>query len=532
MLQTLIVDDEPSHIQGLLRHIPWTSLGYTTPLTAETGESGDCLLQTTPIDVLITDISMPGMNGIELAAKAKIINPDIQILIISGYNEFEFAQEAIDVGAKGYVLKPLNLREIERKLAAFRQTLENIKKINEQTLQFKATVSNSRELLNDSFIAYLLEDEPFEESMLNSWCQLLNLPDLDEGIQIIVAMLDDYAAYGSEAESRFILYSALQQSVSVCLQEMGVVLISKLKPDGVAAIIVNPSSETRILIDKEMRFVQEYLRNTFQATVTVGLSRRGGKWNEVRHLIREVKYTISDARQSENGQLLHVGSMEQKAYEEFRSREVMIPGLLSLAESEELVPLLEAVKRAFYDLDTNAHSFSYIQSFSISLIGELSRKLWHDMEAIAKLTKHVWHRLLEVSTIDGLKGIVLDYIASAFEFARKERTLQHHHLIHRVSSYIEDQLPDIESVRLLAERFRISAGHLSVLFKKETGKTISDYVKDLRMKKAKDLLQDPTIKIYEVSERVGFQTQAYFTYQFKKVEGCTPMEYRDRYYRQ
>ncbi|MNC62142.1 HTH-type transcriptional activator Btr [compost metagenome] len=79
--------------------------------------------------------------------------------------------------------------------------------------------------------------------------------------------------------------------------------------------------------------------------------------------------------------------------------------------------------------------------------------------------------------------------------------------------------------------FHISAGHLSVLFKKETGQTISDFVKSLRIKKAKELLQDPTIKIYEVSERIGFQTPAYFTYQFKKNEGCTPQEYRDRYYR-
>ncbi|MFC5469125.1 response regulator [Cohnella suwonensis] len=531
MLQALIVDDEPSHVQGLIRHIPWESLGFTVPLTAETGESALSVLQGSKIDVLITDVSMPGMNGIELAAAAKSIHPDIQILIISGYNEFEFAQEAIEVGAQGYVLKPLKIGEIERKLTAFRQTLENINQINEQTLYLRAMLSDSRELLKESFLFDLLEDEPMEEDMLASWCQLLNLPSLNEGILLIVAELDDHTASGRDAKSRLMLSSALLQSVAVSLQNMGVVLVSALKPDGVAAILVNPTTDKRIFIDKQMSFVQDYMRNNHQASVTVGISRDGREWTEAGQLYREIKYTVADARQSGTGMLVHVGRSEQKAYEDFRTREILLPGLLALAESDEPDRLLEEVGLAFEEMDIQSQSFAYIQSFSISLLGELSRKLWNDMEAITCLSNRAFHRLLECKTVGLLKDIVLEYIGSAFVLARKERTLQQHHLINRIASYIEDQLPISVTVKQLADMFHLSAGHLSVLFKKETGLTISDYVKGLRMKKAKECLQDPTIKIYEVAERVGFQTPAYFTYQFKKSEGCTPQEYRDRYYR-
>jgi two-component system response regulator YesN len=474
---------------------------------------------------------MPGMNGIELAAAAKSIHPEIQILIISGFNEFEFAQEAIEVGAQGYVLKPLKLGEIERKLTAFRQTLENIKQLDEQTERLKGIVSNSQELLKESFIFDLLEDEPMEDDMLASWCKLLNLPVLTDGIQLIVAALDDYTASGSDAKSKLMLNSALLQSVSVSMQDMGVALVSKLRPDGVAAILVNPTPDKRSWIDKQMSFVQDYMRNTYQVSVTVGISQGGGEWTEVRKLFREVKYTVADARQSGSGLLVHVGRTERKAYEDFRLRENLLPGLLSLAESEEPDRLLEEVGRAFEEMDAKSHSLAYIQSFSISLLGELSRKLWNDMEAVTYLSNRALHRLLECKTAGLLKDIVLETIDSAFVIARKERTLQQHHLINRIAAYIEDQLPVSVTVKQLADMFHISAGHLSVLFKKETGQTISDYVKGLRMKKAKELLQDPTIKIYEVADRVGFQTPAYFTYQFKKSEGCTPQEYRDRYYR-
>lgn len=533
MLQALIVDDEPTHIQGLIRHIPWTKLGYAIPLTAETGETAIPLLQDHRVDVLITDITMPGMNGIELAAEAKVIHPEIQILIISGYNEFEFAQDAIEVGAQGYVLKPLKLGEIERKLTSFRQTLENIKQINEQTLHLQTMVSDSRELLKETFVYELLEDDPVKQGMLDSWSYLLNLPSLTHGILLITASLDSINDSVPDARSRLMLNSALQQSIAVSLQNMGLsnLLTASIKPEGVAAILVNPTSDNRMVLDKQMAFVQDYMRNTYQVTVTVGISREGRRWDEIGQLYREVKYTVADARKGDHGLLVHVGRMERKAYEDLRQREIMLPSLLSLAEGDDPVRLMEEVSIAFEQMEANAHSFAYIQSFSISLIGELSRKLWDDVEAVTYLSNRALHRLLECKTVHAVKSIVHEYIDTAFGIARKERTLQQHHLINRIASYIEDQLPVSITVKQLADMFHISAGHLSVLFKKETGQTISDFVKSLRMKKAKALLQDPTIKIYEVSERIGFQTPAYFTYQFKKNEGCTPQEYRDRYYR-
>lgn len=531
MLQALIVDDEPSHIQGLIRHIPWTKLGYAIPLTAETGEEAIPLLQDNRVDVLITDITMPGINGIELAVEAKIIHPEIQILIISGYNEFEFAQDAIEVGAQGYVLKPLKLSEIERKLTAFRQTLTNIKQINEQTLHLQTMVSDSRELLKESFVYELLEDEPMEAGVLSSWAHLLNLPHLTHGILLIVAVFDDFNVSMREARSRLMLNSALQQSLAISLQDMGFMLAAAVKPDGVAAILVNPTCDKRMLLDKQMTFVQDYMRNTYQVSVTVGISREGRKWEEIGQLYREIKYTVADARQSDNGLLLHVGRMERKAYEDLREREILLPSLLSLAEGDDPVLLTREVGTAFEQMEAKGHSFAYIQSFSISVIGELTRKLWNDVEAVTYLSNRALHRILECKTVPVMKAIILEYIDSAFGLARKERTLQQHHLINRIASYIAEQLPDSMTVKQLADMFHISAGHLSVLFKKETGQTISDFVKSLRMNKAKELLQDPTIKIYEVSERIGFQTPAYFTYQFKKNEGCTPQEYRDRYYR-
>lgn len=113
LLKALIVDDEPTHIQGLVRYIKWKELGYDMPFTAESGQEALEILRNAPIDVLISDVSMPVMTGIELVAKGKAIRPQLQVLMISGYNEFEFVQEAMNVGAQAYVLKPIKVEEVE-----------------------------------------------------------------------------------------------------------------------------------------------------------------------------------------------------------------------------------------------------------------------------------------------------------------------------------------------------------------------------------------------------------------------------------
>lgn len=127
MIQALIVDDEPLHIEGLIKYIRWNDIGYVRPLTAESAEAALVTLAENLVDVLITDVSMPGMTGIELLATITANYPrlsSMQTLIISGYTEFEFVQEAINLGAKGYVLKPIKMEELEAKLISFRTVIE------------------------------------------------------------------------------------------------------------------------------------------------------------------------------------------------------------------------------------------------------------------------------------------------------------------------------------------------------------------------------------------------------------------------
>ncbi|MDG0794255.1 response regulator [Cohnella ginsengisoli] len=179
MIQALIVDDEPLHIQGLVRHVGWERLGYAPPLTAESGEEALEILADADVDVLITDVSMPGMTGIELLAKCRSDYPKLQslhTLMISGFDEFEFVQEAIHLGAKAYVLKPIRTEEIEEKLAAFRTAIEKREQIERETRALQDKLTGSLDVLQDRFVNDLIEGRSEDAELMDSWRRLLDLP--------------------------------------------------------------------------------------------------------------------------------------------------------------------------------------------------------------------------------------------------------------------------------------------------------------------------------------------------------------------
>lgn len=263
MLSVLIVDDEPSNIQGLVRYIEWRNLGYENPVTFESGEEALEALGETKFDVLISDVSMPGMTGIELVAKAKRIHPHLQVLMISGYNEFEFVRDAIDVGAQAYVMKPLKLAEVSSRLSMLRGTLEKMSAINEQTRELEKKVSESMKLTKERFVSDLIAGIAQADEMLLSWYQLLKLPTLEQGLRIIVFGLDHFLSSGKEAKERVMLGGLFRKTIDIGLSDhMASNLFSvQTEADEIVVLELNHTAEDKALIEKKFASFRKWSWN-------------------------------------------------------------------------------------------------------------------------------------------------------------------------------------------------------------------------------------------------------------------------------
>ncbi|MBP1975054.1 response regulator [Cohnella thailandensis] len=532
MIQALIVDDEPLHIQGLLRHVDWRRLGYEVPFTAESGDDALAILDDKKIDVLITDVSMPGMTGIELLARCKSDFPHLQSLLtlmISGYDEFEFVQEAIHLGAKAYVLKPIKTEEIEEKLASFRTTIEKRDQIERETTLLKEKVTGSLDVVQDRFVNDLIEGRAHDGALMESWSRLLDLPLGVEHIRMFLIGYDRLDLAGApDARRRILLADGLLKTVKIGLSGWEGTYIGKTGADEAAVLHLNAEPSDRARMEKQLQFVQEVIREQYDASVTIGVSRECYDWEEIPLLYKEIKHMMANARLGGGGRILYFDRVEAEDYQEYRLKEEDVPEIVRLLERGEGEKAIVRFNHAFDLLLTQKPvSYSYVQAFAMGLISELARKIGLEKQEDGDENILIWKRLIDCTGTEEIRDAVLEYMARFGRTNRREEPGLQHNLIRRIAEYIGDHLQDHMTVKQLAEQFHLNASYLSVLFKKETGRTISDFVQEARMNKAKDLLRDPNVKIYEVAEQVGFQTAAYFAYLFKKVTGTTPQEYRD-----
>ncbi|MDQ0062843.1 response regulator transcription factor [Paenibacillus harenae] len=529
LLKALIVDDEPTHIQGLERYIKWKELGFDAPYTAESGQEALEIMRNEPIDVLISDVSMPVMTGIELVAKSKAIHSQLQVLMISGYNEFEFVQEAMNVGAQAYVLKPIKVEEVESKLTGFRKTLTKLKQIEDQAQELQQKVNGSLDIVRERFVADVIGEAGVNLEMLHSWDGLLELPSMPREIGIIVFGYDQFHTSGQDARERVVIGTGFLKAVHVGLSDYEHIFVAKTGADEIVALHINLTPMERASIEKQLAFIQNVMQEQYGSTVTIGNSRLCSAWEEVPLLYKEVKFMMARSRLMEGGQILHYDRLEESDFQQFRLREEVIPEIIGLTEAESDVRKVVDYVNNVFDmlLSQPAMLFTYMQAFGMALLSELARKQKWNKELGGEMNLQMWQKLIDCRSEAQIRDVVLDYIQRYKVIETKGEANQRHNLIGKVTAYLEAHFQEHITVKQIAEIHHLNASYLSVLFKKEMGKTISDFLQETRMNKAKELLRDPSIKVYEVSEQVGFQTSAYFAYLFKKTTGYSPQEYRD-----
>ena len=283
--------------------------------------------------------------------------------------------------------------------------------------------------------------------------------------------------------------------------------------------------------EKQARFIQMMMNEQYGCTVTVSSSRIGTDWQEVPLLYKEARFMLAKARLVEGGQIIRHVDMDETGFKSYRLREEFIPHMVSLIEQGDAAKVSEYLRRVLNMLLAQEPvTFTYVQTLGMSFLSELIRTLKTKDAADSETNMVMWRQLLDCTDTEQIIELLVGSVDRYMQEEGKARQNHQHHLIRHIASFIESHIQESWTVRQLAKQFNLNASYLSVLFKKEMGRTISDYVQDTRIELAKRLLQDPGIKVYEVAEMVGIQTSAYFTYVFKKSVGCTPQEFRDYHY--
>lgn len=519
MFKVMIVDDEPQIRKGLRTIIPWESFGFAVTAEAEDGVEALERAAAHAPDVVITDIRMPRLDGIGLAKELKSRCPDIQVLILSGYNEFAYAKEAMKYGVADYLLKPVDPEELGPVLSA---TYDRLWERLQHDMKEKRKASS----LRDFIIGKLIRGEVDARQTAEEYGIALH----GTSFRVLIVSMDRYgdmllSLSGNEIGlKRFAVGNILQElldgegySFELSEQQFGLLLTEPAPLD---------RESLRHFAAKVVDCVGQYVKES--VTVAAG----------------PVVASPDELRASYAGALK---ALERKFF--FDSEHVF---LHEAREANTSVPtirwddaaLLKAIREG--DAKRIAREAERLLAPLESRVVELQELKFHMMTTIIRLAKlfeehhRDWRsfskdkfaemgRILEYGSIPRLKTFLVDISMEIGKYVRTPPDGRADSRVRDIVSHIENRYMDELNLKELSKMFYVNAVYLGQLFKKETGEYFNDYMNKVRVRHAAALLTETDLSAAEIAERVGYKYVDHFYRHFRQIHGVNPGEYRKQH---
>ena len=498
MLTILIVDDEKLERRGI-RFLLEREHGNEEfhILEAANGRAACDLLKRQDVDLLFTDIKMPFMDGLELAAHARELRPQIETVIFSGYGEFEYARQAMRSGVEYYVLKPVDPREFAATLKA---VLEKIRDRKQQEQKQQA----SQDFLNEYFLGkYFYQGTP---DLLRRISGRIDITGW-ERIQGLI-LIEGEDCFFEDSEETFIreLSGEIQQKL----------MFLNLGQNQELCVLCS-SCDLPVLAEHICRWINARFGSRFY----VAAGRQVERPQELPAAFRELEVL-----------------MENKFYQ--KEKRLFLPGkTLKNAEAEQFLDdilgrMAENIRlndithlwEHFRILQTGAGELSrYSQIYTKFMFSNLVREFYMHQQARGRRLEDVIRQVYELQSIQEVLGLVESLITEM----EQQLSVDGHgsrNEVAKAKSYIYEHYSEEIGVETLAELVYLSPGYFSYIFKKETGENVSRFIRCYRMEKAKELLAGTSKKIVQICKETGFSNVSYFCKSFREYCGCSPEQYR------
>ena len=520
MYTVIVADDEEEIRRGIIKRVNWEKVGFQVIGEAENGIEALELVEKLEPDLLLTDIRMPFLNGIELARQVREIRPTVQIAFLSGYDDFSYAQQAIQYNIISYMLKPISAMELEEELVKIRETID--KKFQE----FAAKELVQQRMEKSEFMLPLLLDgmqEKEEKELIEEAvsCGLLTgaNPEVIKYIVMVVNISDG----GKDQTTR-----ASVNAIDMILKKYIGYVSCYLKGRVVSILAATPSGFNKylhIIVEEVVQSVERIMGYT----CAIGVSRMTDSLQGSRQLYMEAMNALSYSRQTEES-VHYIADEEKKEsfdQEKIQNTVSMIDNLLRGGTKEEMKEFLEK----FSDQISEGKMAPALAEFMITqMIASIFQTVYTVAggEALEKLQSDfhfVNHNM--VGQIMERYEQYEELCLSAKEMIAEQRKKSGELLCDKVLEIINTRYKDTElSIVGVSNEIAVSPNYLSALLKKNTGRTFVELLTNKRMEKAKELLICTAMKIREISEECGYKDQHYFSYCFKKAVGISPNQCR------
>lgn len=533
MLKIFLVEDEFVVREGIKKNIDWEARGYEFCGEASDGELAFPMIQKLKPDIVITDIRMPFMDGLALSRLIKKELPWIEIIVLTGYEEFEYAKEGINIGVARYLSKPVNGEELLNEVDGIASKIEEKQKEREIQEKYTKEMEENVQKERKELFQYLVSGSKSMSELL----EIARNMDMDISsiwYNIILVKIQSMEHAQEEYSNNLI---EIEEELKT-INDGKHLLVFDRNLEGKALLFKADSKEElekvqNHYISRMKEKLGHYKQIRYFGGVGMPVNRLGElplSFEKASHAFAH-RYLVKESRILNSAEMepgvylekeeLNISSVDPKQIDRGKIRE-----FLKFGDEAEAVYFVEEF---FNNLDNRAMKSNlfrqYITMDTYFCVAEFVESLQLPRD--------------EIEPIDVASGILqneeraVDYIIriirKALELREKKASNRYGDVADEVMDYIEKHYGEEElSLNLLASHVNFSPNHLSAIFSQQTGQTFSRYLTDYRMNKAKEMLRCTGKKASEISMEVGYKDPHYFSYLFKKTQGMTPTQYRSK----
>lgn len=527
MYKVFLADDEIVIREGIRTSFPWDSSGFVLSGEAPDGEIALALMQEIKPDILITDIRMPFMDGLELSRRAIGNMPWLKVIILTGYDEFTYAREALAMGVREYLLKPVSAHELGETLQRIAVQIDEEKRRQADLANIRNQLDQSSELLRDQFLGEVLQgiQDENKRSALFTRARELDMDLLARNYRVMLVSPGQPAA--ADLSPLRALLSRLAES-----RKRG--SLQQCRMDGLFALLF--LGDTPEDLEEDIFLFAQVLKHeagqqgtgplhiAIGATVSTVFSLKDSYRTALATL-----QAMSEHFKGSATRIMDSAELQAKMGE-----------VLSLAENASLydrlrfAPVSSAgdILRTFFDSDgSGRHSLmimNYLFIESLLAATRIVQELGLDPKEALPEALRAQGDLQLFTDAGEMSAAAEKAVTRALTLRDRQSLSRYSDVIHKACAFAEERLSD-PNITLgdAARHVHLSVNHFCTVFSQETDTTFIEYLTRLRLQRAKELLANTSLRSSDIAQQVGYRDPHYFSYLFRKNTGMSPRDFRN-----
>lgn len=533
MYRLMLVDDEYAVRKQVVDKIDWSQYDIEIVCEAENGNEAIELFEQFLPDIVITDIKMPFLNGLELSEKILEKYPYTKIIVLTGFDEFEYAKKSVDLHIMNYVLKPISaksliaiLEEVKNKLD---QEIENKRSMERLRDYYEKSYALLRDKFLEDFVKGAYDDDEIEE-----WLEYYQIKLLGNSFLVSIVQIDNYFSQRKEIdskESEFKKLALLQFIEEINEKEqLGISFLCNNQVVIISHGYFPNENEFLNIITKKLDMIRQGIERYQKFTITIAIGHIGNCVLEIPSSMKSASNAYDYKLAMGNNQIIYINDLEPNKTYTVEFNDLLKKRLIRILKSGVKSEFQEYLDETFNLLALNNKKSSDNQLYLFELLTQIiitAKEFGVDITKADGKELNLFQLVGENQQLDYLKSKISLLGNFLIDESANSRVALTKNLVTLVKNYIHNEFKNCElSVQELSDLLCYSPNYISAVFKKETGQAIMNYLTDFRLEVAKKFLITTEMKSIDIAMEVGFASSNYFAYCFKKQFDISPTQYR------